>query len=226
MASITNPWSDNTAWAGTNLVSAVDDHFRDVATDVEERLKNGGHVWDSATQARDGVHAITADNYVANEWTVYGEASLSTKVLALTNSLGSLGVPLSVAGTLATTGNATVGGYVKTEKARALTIESVTASEEIDLGKYLRAATIERVDVVLRGTGVKVTGQLYWAPSRDSSGTGLWASNQEWSNTTTGAVSTSFANATMSSSSYLWLETSAVSGTVLSMVMTVFTRED
>lgn len=225
MATINNPWSDNTAWAGTNLVSAVDDQFRSLSTDVEERMKNGGHVWDSGTQSRDGVHAITADNFVTNEWTVYAEQSLQTKVLALTSSLATLGVPLEITGTLATTGNATVEGYVKTEKARALTIESVTASEEIDLGKYLRAADIERVDVVLRGSGVSVTGQLYHATDRSTAGTALWASAQTWSSTTTGDASTSFANASMAAASYLWLETTAVTGTVLSMTITVYTRE-
>jgi len=96
-------------------------------------------------------------------------------------------------------------------------LESAGNAEDDPVHKTKVALTITAVDTILRGTTPSVTWAVRHATDRNAAGT-LIASGTSTSTTTghTAAVSVS-----VPADSFIWLETSAQSGTVLSFAATV-----
>lgn len=227
MATISNAWSGNEAWLGSNIISSIDNHFSAEAQDIRERARNGGHVWSSAaSQSYDGVHCVSADNYVANEWAVYSSNTLSAKVFRCTaNTLYSV-KPATFSDTAVFTAAVTFNGQLKATMPKTLVVESPEAADNITIGYFENATTISKVAAVVRGSSPSATIQLVHDPSRAAAGNNVFASGQAISSTTTGTQLTSFSDATIPAGSWLWLSVSAVTGTVDELAVVVFSKED
>lgn len=94
------------------------------------------------------------------------------------------------------------------------TWETPTAADNIYMWQTDVAITVSKVTGVVRGSSPSVTYQINFASDYTSgSPTTLFSSGQVLTNTTTGAVVTSFADATIPAGSHIWITTSAESGT-------------
>lgn len=105
---------------------------------------------------------------------------------------------------------------------KTISIESPTSSENITLFHTDFAITITKVHAVVRGSTPSVTFQMPHGNDRSASGTNLFSASQSISSTTAGTEYTSFNDATLASDEMLWLTTSASSGTVSELSVTIY----
>ena len=103
---------------------------------------------------------------------------------------------------------------------RNISITSPGASENIALFYTTNALTISKIIHVIRG-GTSVTFTIRYNSSRAATGTEVVTGGTVANNTTTGGTITSFNNATIAAGSWVWLETTAVSGTVNELAVTL-----
>lgn len=97
-------------------------------------------------------------------------------------------------------------------KKKSIGIELPTGSENITLFYTDEEITVTKIADVIRGT-TSVTWNIRYATARNSgSPTNLFSSNRTTSSAS-GATTTSFTNATIPAGSWVWLITSAISGT-------------
>ncbi|MCB1713598.1 MAG: hypothetical protein KDK05_00505 [Candidatus Competibacteraceae bacterium] len=97
-----------------------------------------------------------------------------------------------------------------------ITVESPTSSEDIIIGFTFVAITITEIQAVVRGTSPSVTIQIRHSTDRSAAGNTVLTTATAVTNTTTGQniTSGSFNDATIPADSWIWLETTAQSGTV------------
>ena len=97
-----------------------------------------------------------------------------------------------------------------------ITVESPTSSEDIIIGFTFVAITITEIQAVARGTSPSVTIQIRHGTDRSAAGNTVLTSATAITNTTSGQniTSGSFNDATIPADSWIWLETTAQSGTV------------
>lgn len=107
-------------------------------------------------------------------------------------------------------------------QSKGVTIDSPGASENVPLFYTTRAVTISKQMCVLPGGSAtpSVTYKINWG-SDVTSGTGVVTAGSTCTSVTTGNQVTSFNAATISAGSFVWLTTSAQSGTVPMMGVTV-----
>lgn len=98
-------------------------------------------------------------------------------------------------------------------------IEAPTSSENLTLGYFASAATIDEVTCVVRD-GTSVTIQLYFATQRSAAGTSVLSASLVC-DTAEGATTTSFADASVDATSWLWFKSSAISGVPTELAITV-----
>jgi hypothetical protein len=80
--------------------------------------------------------------------------------------------------------------------------------------------TVTKITAVLVGSGSpSVTWTIRWGANRDNPGTEVVTGGTTTTNTTTGDVITLFNNPVIAADSFIWLETTAKSGTVDSMMV-------
>jgi hypothetical protein len=105
-------------------------------------------------------------------------------------------------------------------KEKTLSLQSPTAAENISfINKTSKQITITGIEVVMRGSSPSVTWNLFYATSRTSgTPTQVFASNR--TSTVTESIN-SFANSIIPAGSYVWVITSAVSGTINEFALTV-----
>lgn len=104
---------------------------------------------------------------------------------------------------------------------KSITIESPTSSEDITLFRVPYDITIIRINTTLRGSTPSVTYTLRYASDRSSTGTEVITGGSITTNTSTGDSLSSFDNAGISSQSIVWVETTAMSGTVDEFNLTI-----
>jgi len=105
-------------------------------------------------------------------------------------------------------------------RSMTFTIETPTATEDVMIHRFQRAVTIVEVEGTIRG-GTSVTINPKHAADRSAAGTALLSSATAISNTTTGQEITSFNDADIDADEILWLETTALSGTVDELSLTI-----
>lgn len=112
-------------------------------------------------------------------------------------------------------------------QSKSITIESPTSSEDISMFYTDEAITITKIVAVLVGSSTpSVTWTLRHGTDRSGTGAEAVTSGTTTTSTTTGSVVTSFNDATVVADSFLWCETTAMSGTVDQLNITVFYRQD
>ncbi len=116
----------------------------------------------------------------------------------------------------------------KLRHVRSISIESPTDSEDITLFHTSVAITITRCVAVLRGSSTpSVSYNIKHAVNdRSAAGNSLWSSDEVITSTTSEDAGTTFNDDTVAADSFVWLETSAQSGTVDELHVTLEYTED
>lgn len=104
---------------------------------------------------------------------------------------------------------------------KSFTLEDPTSSEDMSIWRVTQNITIVEVNCTVVGTTPSVTINPKHASDRSAAGTALLSSATAITNTTTGQALTSFTDATLSDGEILWLETTAQSGTVDELHVTI-----
>lgn len=110
---------------------------------------------------------------------------------------------------------------------KAITIESPTSSEDLTMFFTDDAITVTQLNAVLRGNSTpSVTWTIRHNSDRSAVGNEVVTSGTTTTSTSTGSEVTSFNDATIPAGSWVWLETTAQSGTVDEINITIeFTRD-
>ena len=94
---------------------------------------------------------------------------------------------------------------------KSVTILNPTGSESITLFYVNAAATVQQLTASVRGTTPSITVDVFYAPTPAASGTSLVSGGVAVTDT---SITTSFSSAVIPANSYVRLVTSAKSGTV------------
>ena len=110
---------------------------------------------------------------------------------------------------------------------KPVSIWSPTATDKVTLYKTDKAITIRKLfDVVVGSGSPSVTWQIKYATARDSATPTNLFSLARTTTSTSGANTTTFASPSIPAGSYIWLELSAVSGTVDEFNISFLVTED
>jgi hypothetical protein len=167
----------------------------------------------------------TGDQTIALTGDVTGSGTGSfaaTVVSGSTSTAGKLQLSDSVTSTstsLAATANAAKTAYDIGNK-KSISIESPTATEDIKLFFTTTPMTLTRIQSVL-ASGTSVTFRINYGPDVSAAGTQTTTNAIVCNSTTTGVSTTAFSNATIPADNFVWLVTSAVSGTVSQLHVTL-----
>jgi hypothetical protein len=112
------------------------------------------------------------------------------------------------------------GAVIGITATKTVTIEAPTASENITFFYTTEALTIASVRTVVKGSSPSVTYSIKSAADRSSGSPTTHVNASVANNTTTGATAT-IADTVIPSGRWVWLETSALSGTVDSINFTM-----
>lgn len=104
---------------------------------------------------------------------------------------------------------------------KGITIPNPTNSEDISLFFMNRAITITEMRAVVRGTTPSVTWTIRHASDRSAAGTEVVTGGTTTTSETSGSDVTVFNDATIPADSFTWFETSATSGTVDEIHLTI-----
>lgn len=105
---------------------------------------------------------------------------------------------------------------------KAISLTSPTASEKVPLFFTNAALTVTQIRSIVAGSSTpSVTFSLRYGTDFSASGTEVVTSGITVTNTTTGLSTTSFNSASIAADRFVWLTTSAVSGTVNTLHVTV-----
>lgn len=118
---------------------------------------------------------------------------------------------------------------VALEKVKSKTLSILnptTTAENITVLFANSALTITRIIAVSRGTTPSRTWTLRKASDRSATGTEVVTGGTTTTNTTTGQLITSFNSASIPASNFLWFTTTAGSGTVTELSITIEYLED
>lgn len=122
-----------------------------------------------------------------------------------------------VAGTMATTAQLAAQTYQST-----IVVDSPTDAENIGILWTEEAITITRIVAVLRGSDTpSVTWSVRYNTDRSDTGAEVVTGGTTTTSTTTGSNVTSFNSAEINSENFIWLTTSAQSGTVGQLQVTI-----
>ena len=112
------------------------------------------------------------------------------------------------------------------ETSKAITVESPTSAEDISMFWTDYAITVTKMTCVMVGSSPSVTWTVRHHTDRNNAGNEIVTGGTTTTSTTTGSVVTSFNDATIPADSFVWLESTAQSGTVTNMNLTILYTQD
>lgn len=119
-----------------------------------------------------------------------------------------------------------VGGKgVNAISSRSITVESPSASEDISIFYTDVAITISKIVFIITGA-TSVTTTIRHHTDRSNAGNEVVTGGTVVNSTTTGNVVTTFNDETIPANSFIWLKTTALSGTPTSLTAILFYRQD
>ncbi|KKL77781.1 hypothetical protein LCGC14_2031500, partial [marine sediment metagenome] len=107
------------------------------------------------------------------------------------------------------------------KKSKSITIENPTDSEDITMFFTEKAITITEIRAVVRGTTPSLTWTIRHGTDRSAAGAEVVTSGTTTTSESTGSDVTSFNDATIIADSFVWLETTAESGTTDEAAITI-----
>lgn len=114
----------------------------------------------------------------------------------------------------------------KDSEQRSVLVEQPSDSEDLSLFFVDVAITIYQVNCIVSGTTPSLTWTLRHAADRTAAGNEVVTGGTTTTSTTTGDNITSFDDPSIAANSHVWLETTAKSGTVDTVNVTIFYSED
>jgi hypothetical protein len=102
-----------------------------------------------------------------------------------------------------------------------LTVESPSDSEDISIFKAPADISITEMTAVVRGSTPSVTWTVRHSTDRSAAGNEVVTSGTTTTSASTGSVVTSFNDATIPDGSFVWFETTATSGTIEEIHLTI-----
>lgn len=111
-------------------------------------------------------------------------------------------------------------------KSKSITIENPTNSEDISMFYTPVSLTISEIQAVLRGAAPSVDWTIRHDPDRNAAGTEVVTGGTTTANTTTGDKITIMDDPTIPADSFIWIETTAKTGTVDAMHITIRYTEE
>lgn len=112
--------------------------------------------------------------------------------------------------------------YRRGAESKAMTLLSPTNAEDITLFRVEESMLVEKLTGALVGSGgPSVSWTVRWAADRSATGTEIITGGTTTTSTTTGDEVTSFNEPAIPAESFVWIETSAVAGTVDSFSLTI-----
>jgi hypothetical protein len=112
-------------------------------------------------------------------------------------------------------------GTTSTDQIKAISIPSPTSSDIFTIFYTKSSATLTKIESVLRGSSTPSATFTVKYGSDRSTGTAVTASAITVTSVTTGLATTSFSSATIPAGNFVWIEVSAVSGTVDELSVTL-----
>lgn len=156
-----------------------------------------------------------------------------TSIVGITGTTAQFNTALSdgdfatLAGSEALTNKTISGDTNKLRYSKTIVIEDPTNAEDLSFFFANRAITITEMRAVLIGSATpSVTWTIRHGTDRSAAGAEVVTSGTTTTSTTTGSDVTSFNDATIVADSFVWLETTAKSGTVDELQVTVYYTED
>lgn len=148
-----------------------------------------------------------------------GLGTLATLTVTTSATIASAVITSLTATTLTISGSTVTPKYYKT-----ITVENPTGEESVTMFFVDEAITVEKIKCVLTGTSPSVTWGVNHATSRTGSATSIVTGTT--TDVTTGSTVTSFADATVPANSFIWFTTTATSGTINTLSLTVKYTQD
>ena len=113
------------------------------------------------------------------------------------------------------------------QKSKSATLENPTDSEDVTLFFTPVALAVSEIRAVLRGASTpSITWTLRYGPDRNAAGTEIITGGTTTTSITTGDDITVMDSASIPADSYVWLETTAQSGTVQGLHITIRYTEE
>ena len=231
-------WVNNTlVEAGIQAQAAVLDNTTASYTIAEETKLAGIETNATADQTAGEIEAVASHNnlvdYVANEhidWSLTNASNIHADNYTDTDTTYTVGdgglteinftsadnIKLDGIEALADvtdTANVTAAGAVMSVS-KSASITNPTATEDVTMFYTVDAITISQITSIVRGTTPSVTFTLRHNTDRSAAGTEVVTGGITTTNTTTGVVTTTFNSASIPANSWIWLETTALGGTV------------
>lgn len=119
----------------------------------------------------------------------------------------------------------TVEAVINPVQSKTITLTDPSATEDITMFYTDDAITVTKMVFVITGS-TSATTTIRHHTDRNNAGNEIVTGGTVANSTTTGNVVTSFNDATIPADSFVWLETTALSGTPTSLSVTVFYRQD
>jgi len=104
---------------------------------------------------------------------------------------------------------------------KTINVDSPTNAEDLTLWFTDVAITVTQMNAVCVGSSPSVTWTVRHSPDRSAAGNEVKTAGTTTTSTTTGSEVTSFNDATIPADSWVWLETTATSGTITSFTLTI-----
>lgn len=181
-------------------------------------IATGGTILVKATAAQAIAH--TEDTTYITPHTAYMGARTMGNLVILTTATIAAAVVTNLTATTFTISGATISPI----HSKTLTVLNPGGAESITMFFADDAITVEKIKCVLTGTIPSVTWGLNHATSRTGSATSIVTGTT--TDVTTGSTVTSFADATVPADSHIWFVTTATSGTIDSLSLTVQYTQD
>jgi hypothetical protein len=150
-------------------------------------------------------------------------ATGATGVVGVTGATGVAGVTgaTGVTGVTGVVGVSGATGVTGVAAPKALTILDPTSSENVVLFFTTTSLTLTQIRSTVKGTTPSVTFSIRFGTDISAAGTEVVTSGITVTDTTTGLSTTSFNNATIAADRFVWLTTSATSGTVTQLAVSL-----
>jgi len=133
---------------------------------------------------------------------------------------------LSITGTRSVTGDAYVLEAGRPVLSKTITIEDPTSSEDISMFFTNLAISVQEMRAVVRGSTPSVTWTVRHGTDRSGTGAEVVTGGTTTTSQTSGSDVTTFNDATIVADSFVWVETTAQTGTVDELTITVIYTED
>lgn len=114
----------------------------------------------------------------------------------------------------------------KDPESKAMIVENPGPAEDLPFFFTNVPITITKINIVLVGTTPSLTVTVRHDTDRSATGNEVVTGGTVVTSTTTGQDITTFDDATIPANSHVWLETTAKSGTITSVILTIFYDED